>query len=48
MFKYDWILFLDADEVVTDKFKCAILESVINAIYIYTKEDVAGFLLLLE
>jgi glycosyltransferase involved in cell wall biosynthesis len=37
-FKYDWILFLDADEVVTDKFKTAIQESVANA-----SEDVAGF-----
>jgi glycosyltransferase involved in cell wall biosynthesis len=37
-FKYDWIMFLDADEVVTDKFKAAILESVANV-----REDVAGF-----
>src|SRR5712672_115674 len=31
LFKYDWILFLDADEAVTDKFKAAILESIENA-----------------
>lgn len=37
-FKYVWILFLDADEVATDKFKTAVLESISNA-----KDDVAGF-----
>jgi glycosyltransferase involved in cell wall biosynthesis len=37
-FKYDWILFLDADEVVTDKFTAALRESITNV-----KEDVAGF-----
>ena len=37
-FKYEWILFLDADEVSTDEFHAALLESVSHA-----KEDVAGF-----
>lgn len=36
--KHNWILFLDADEVVTEKFKTAILDSVKNA-----DEQVAGF-----
>ncbi len=37
-FKYEWILFLDADERSTDKFKGAALDSIAKA-----KEDVAGF-----
>ncbi len=36
--KNDWILFLDADEVVTEKFRSNIFESVKNA-----GEEVAGF-----
>ncbi|UFH53089.1 glycosyltransferase family 2 protein [Spirosoma sp. KNUC1025] len=36
--KYDWILFLDADEVVTDEFRTAILKATNEA-----KNDVAGF-----
>lgn len=36
--KYNWILFLDADEVVTEKFKVEVYKAIINA-----DEDVAGF-----
>ncbi len=36
--QYDWILFLDADEVVTENFRFAILEAIENA-----DEIVAGF-----
>ncbi len=36
--KYDWILFLDADEVVTSEFKDEILESTTEA-----EENIAGF-----
>lgn len=36
--KNNWILFLDADEVVTPKFRHNVLESITNA-----KDDVAGF-----
>lgn len=36
--KYDWILFLDADEVVTDAFKNAIFSAIENA-----NEQTAGF-----
>jgi glycosyltransferase involved in cell wall biosynthesis len=38
MFKNEWILFLDADEIVTEKFQLALLKSVTTA-----KHDVAGF-----
>jgi glycosyltransferase involved in cell wall biosynthesis len=37
-FKYDWILFLDADEIVTEKFHAALIESVTHA-----TNDIAGF-----
>lgn len=36
--KYKWILFLDADEVVTPRFKEELFQSLI-----YAKDDVAGF-----
>src|SRR5690554_2990063 len=36
--KYEWVLFLDADEVVTSPFKNALMESVYKA-----DEQVAGF-----
>ena len=36
--KYDWVLFLDADEVVTEEFKAALLMAINLA-----KDDVAGF-----
>jgi glycosyltransferase involved in cell wall biosynthesis len=36
--KYDWILFLDADEVVTNEFKKSILAAIDNA-----NENIAGF-----
>jgi len=37
-FKYDWILFLDADEVVTEKFRISILEATNRA-----GNEIAGF-----
>jgi glycosyltransferase involved in cell wall biosynthesis len=36
--KNEWILFLDADEIVTEKFRAAMMQSVLQA-----KESVAGF-----
>src|ERR1700761_1903911 len=36
--KYNWILFLDADEVATEKFHDALLDAINNA-----GDDVAGF-----
>lgn len=36
--RYDWILFLDADEIVTDAFKNMLLKAINNA-----ADDVAGF-----
>ncbi|WP_295719207.1 glycosyltransferase family 2 protein [Mucilaginibacter sp.] len=36
--KYDWILFLDADEVATSEFKKAVLTAINNA-----GDDIAGF-----
>jgi glycosyltransferase involved in cell wall biosynthesis len=36
--RHDWILFLDADEIVTDTFKNALLKAISNA-----SDDVAGF-----
>ncbi|MEJ8800527.1 glycosyltransferase family 2 protein [Pontibacter sp. H249] len=36
--KYDWVLFLDADELVTEAFKEAMYDAIFNA-----ADDVAGF-----
>jgi glycosyltransferase involved in cell wall biosynthesis len=36
--KYEWILFLDADEIVTEKFRDAMIEDIKNA-----DDEVAGF-----
>jgi glycosyltransferase involved in cell wall biosynthesis len=36
--KYDWILFLDADEVVSEKFRISMLEATENA-----EDDIAGY-----
>jgi glycosyltransferase involved in cell wall biosynthesis len=38
--RYDWILFLDADEIVSESFKTALQNAVTNA-----SDDVAGFYL---
>ena len=35
---YDWILFLDADEIITEKFRIEILEGIVNV-----DDDLAGF-----
>jgi glycosyltransferase involved in cell wall biosynthesis len=37
-FKHEWVLFLDADEIVTDKFRSAVFKEIKEA-----SDDVAGF-----